>query len=303
MQDRVSMTAVLTAYARAYHATHDQPVIFDDALAWNLFTQDEHVAFEKGFAQSLAFFDPELDAQAPDDATRVSWVMQIQNAPIAISRARYTEDRLTEAVRQGVEQYVILGAGLDTFAFRKPDLLQRLNVFEVDHPATQADKRRRIEQAGWKLPPELHFVPVDFAKDDLAAALERASFDPRKKSAFSWLGVTYYLPRDVVFDTLRRIAAIAAPGSSLIFDYLDADAFVPERAAKRIRRMQDMGRNIGEPMKTGFDPSHLAADLGQLGWTLKQDLAPADIQARYFSDRTDRYRAFEHVHYAWSTML
>ncbi len=299
MQDRVSMTAVLTAYARAYHATHDNPVIFDDSLAWDLFTPDEHASFQKGFAQSLEFFDPVLSAQAPDDATRLAWVMQIQNAPIAISRARYTEACLEEAVRQGVAQYVILGAGLDTFAFRKPGLLKKLHVFEVDHPATQADMRSRVARAGWQIPPQLHFVPLDFAKDDLAAALKNASVDPRKKSFFSWLGVTYYLPRDVVFNTLRNVSAISAKGSGFIFDYMDADAFIPERAAKRIRRMQDMVRNIGEPMDTGFDPAVLPGDLSRLGWTLKEDLGPADIQARYFANRTDRYRAFEHVHYAW----
>ncbi len=299
-EDKVSMTAVLTAFARAYHATHDHPVIFDDSLTWDLFTEQERTYFGKGLAQSLAFFDPELAAQAPDEATALAWVIQIQNGPIAISRSRYTEDTLERAVAHGVRQYVILGAGLDTFAFRRPDMLSGLEVFEVDRAATQTDKRRRIAQSGWQVPAQLHFVTMDFAKNDLASALRQVSFDPQKKSLFSWLGVTFYLPRDVVLGTLRSIAAIAPSGSGIVFDYFDSDAFIPSRAAKRMQRMQEITRNIGEPIITGFDPSTLPGELAPLGLTLEQDLSPSDIQTRYFDRRTDRYRAFEHVHYAWA---
>ncbi len=300
--NQVSMTAVLTAFARAYHATHDHPVIFDDSLAWDLYTEQERTFFGQGLAQSLAFFDPELAAQAPDEATALSWVIQVQNGPIAISRARFTEDTLERAVEQGVQQYVILGAGLDTFAFRRPDMLPTLQVFEVDRAATQEDKRRRIARAGWQMPAQLHFVPLDFAKDDLALALQRASYDTKKKSLFSWLGVTFYLAQDVVLGTLRKIAAISPSGSSIVFDYFDMDAFVPSRAEKRMQRMQDITRNIGEPIITGFDPSTLSGVLAPLGLSLQQDLSPSDIQARYFEGRADRYRAFEHVHYAWAVV-
>ncbi len=206
-ENEVSMTAILTAFARAYHATHDELKIFDDSLAWDLFTEEERAYFGRGLAQSLAFFDPVLAAQSPDEATSLAWVMQIQNAPITISRARYTEDSLELDVQQGVQQYVILGAGLDTFAFRRSEMLARLQVFEVDRPATQADKRRRIAAAGWELPPQLHFVPVDFKRDDLATALQQASYAPQKKSFFSWLGVTFYLAGD------RRISLTAVTWS------------------------------------------------------------------------------------------
>lgn len=299
MQEKqVSMTAVLTAFARGYHATHDEPKIFDDSLAWDLFTDEERDYFGRGLAQALAFFDPELAAQSPDEATALAWVMQIQNAPITISRGRYTEEALETAVQQGVQQYVILGAGLDTYAFRRPEMLARLQVFEVDHPATQADKRRRVAMCGWQLPAQLHFVPVDFANENLAPVLRRTGYDPQKKSFFSWLGVTFYLTRDVVNATLRDIASVAPVGSSIVFDYMDGHAFIPDKAAKRIRKMQEIVRNVGEPIITGFDPSALSADLAALGLNLKQDLGPTEIQDRYFKGRTDRYRAFEHVHFA-----
>ena len=114
-----------------------------------------------------------------------------------LSRARYTEDTLEKAIRQGVKQYIILGAGMDTFAFRRPDLMERLEVFEIDHPATQEFKLHRLAELGWKHPAKLHFIPIDFTKESLVTALTRSSsYDPKVKSLFSWLGVTS--------DDLRR---------------------------------------------------------------------------------------------------
>ena len=135
-----------------------------------------------------------------------------------ISRARYTEETLEKAVRQGVKQYVILGAGMDTFAFRRPEMLEELEVFEVDHPATQEFKLNRLTELGWKHPAKLHFIPIDFTKESLVTALTRSSsYDPNVKSFFSWLGVTPYLTQEEVFATLRSIAEVAPAGSTSSF--------------------------------------------------------------------------------------
>jgi methyltransferase (TIGR00027 family) len=196
-----------------------------------------------------------------------------------------------------VKQYVILGAGFDTFAFRRPDL-EQVQVFELDHPTTQAMKKERIATAGWGLPPNLHFVPIDFSKDSLGDALQQSGFDARQASFFSWLGVTYYLTRETIFATLQSIVASCAGGSRLVFDYMDKDAFVPESAAQRMQLMQWIARQVGEPMKTGFDPTALAGELAGVGLRLEENLDPAQIQLRYFAGRSDRYRAYEHVHFA-----
>jgi methyltransferase (TIGR00027 family) len=293
------MTALLTAYARVYHSTHDSPVIFDDSLAGQLFSAEERVSFDKGLAESLKFLDPERAALCPDQATALAQYMHIQGAPIAVSRARYTEDTLEIAVNQGIQQYVILGAGMDIFVFRRPELVNHLQVFEIDHPTTQAMKRGRITKLGWQIPSPLHFVSADFTKENLVDALKHSTFDSTKPSFFSWLGVTYYLTREVVFATLHAIAEIAPSGSAIIFDYMDADAFIPEKASKRIQKMQQIVQNIGEPMKAGFDPLTLAADLAPLSLSVKEDQGPAEIEQRYFKGRTDDMHAFEHVHYAW----
>ncbi len=299
---QAGMTALLTAYARVYHATHDAPVIFDDALALELFSAEERVFFDKGLAESLKFIDPERAALCPDRATALAAYMRIQGAPIAVSRARYTEDALKAAIDQGAQQYVILGAGMDIFAFRRPELLKRVDVFEVDHPATQAMKRERIAKLGWAIPPQLHFVPADFTKGNLEEALDPSAYDPKKQTFFSWLGVTYYLTREAVLATLRAIAKIAPSGSAIIFDYMDADAFTPGRVARRVERMQQLVRNVGEPMQAGFDPAALSAELALLGLRLHEDLGPSEIERRYFAGRADEMHAFEHVHYAWAVV-
>ena len=298
-----SMTAILTAYARAYHATHDEPKIFDDFLANELFTEAERDFFGKGLASSLVFFDPDLAATCPDQATTLAWYMRIQGGPVTLSRSRYTEDCLVERVHAGVQQYVILGAGLETFAFRRPELMQKLDVYELDHSATQAEKRQRLERAGWQLPARLHFVPVDFATEGLTAALGRSTYDAGQEAFFSWLGVTYYLPRPTVLDTWHAVANLAPRGSRLVFDYLEAQAFVPGHAAHRVQKMQEIVRNVGEPMQAGFEPAGLAQDLAQCGLQLVENLNPVDIQARYFKDRSDGYRAFEQMHFAQASVM
>ncbi|PRX41722.1 methyltransferase (TIGR00027 family) [Planifilum fimeticola] len=295
-KNHASLTALISAYVRAYHALYDEPKILDDFLARHMFTEEEFTDIGRNLAMAVQFFDPERAASFPDQETALAWMMRNQSTPL--SRARYTEDMLELSVEQGVGQYVILGAGMDTFAFRRKDLLNKLHVFELDHPATQAFKRHRLSELGWERPAQLHFVPVDFTKESLASALERSPYDPNTSSFFSWLGVTYYLDRDVVLRMFRSIAGIAPAGSTIVFDYMDEEAFIPERAAERTKRMQEMVRRTGEPMKTGFDPTALADELARNGLHLQENLSPADIEERYFQGRTDGYHAFEHVHFA-----
>lgn len=298
MHNKGSLTALLTAYARAYHAVHDEAKIFNDYLAYQLFTEEERAYIEHNLAESLKFFDPVRAAACPDQASALAWYMRIQGCPATISRSRYAEDCLEAALQKGARQYVILGAGMDTFAFRRPDLAGRLEVFEIDHPQTQAFKLSRLQKLGWEIPGHLHLIPVDFTRDTLAAALEQSPYNPRQPGFFSWLGVTIYLTRAEVMATLRTIAGIAPAGSSIVFDYLDTDAFIPEKASKQVQLMREIVQRIGEPLKGGFDPAALAADLAGAGLLLRENLSPADIEERYFQGRTDGYHAAGHMHFA-----
>ncbi|MFZ5645939.1 MAG: class I SAM-dependent methyltransferase [Bacillota bacterium] len=296
-ENQVSITAIMTAYIRAYHAMHGSPKIFDDFLAYDLIPEERRTLIEQGFARAVHLNAGDSTVSRSGQATALASLMQSMGLPNVLGRARYNEDTIEKAVKQGVRQYVILGAGMDTFAFRRLDLLDELQVFEVDHPATQAFKRNRLAELNWELPKNLHFIPIDFSKESLASALTRSSYDPQTKSFFSWLGVTMYLTPDEVFETLRSIADVAPEGSTVIFDY-----FVPEKEAPHMQEVRKDLQQIGEPIKGGFDPSTLAAGLASLGFRLKEDLSPPDIQELYFQGRTDGYYACEHVHYAWTVV-
>jgi len=125
---------------------------------------------------------------------------------------------------------VILGAGMDTFAFRQPEMMEHLEVFEVDHPATQEFKLHRLAELGWEHPAKLHFIPIDFTKESLVTALgSSSSYDSKATTLFSWLGGIPYLTQEEVFTTLRSITEIAPAGSTIVFDYFDADVFIPEK--------------------------------------------------------------------------
>ncbi len=324
-ENKVSFPASIIAWCRAYHAVHDDPKIFDDFLADHLLTEEQRKYFDKITFRSIKvtyylgsrkivpsiikFLLPQhikrtIEAIGPKDLNVISslssaldWYMHATGAPaLAVSRARYTEDCLGEAVKTGVKQYVILGAGMDTFAFRCPELMEKLQVFEVDHPITQAFKRQRLVELGWEIPKQLYFVPVDFTRQRLDEALMNSSYDPKALGLFNWLGVTYYLPRETVFNTLRTVASMAPKGSTIIFDYLDTDAYDPAKVAPRGQWLKMS--LIGAKAKSGFDPSTLSHDLATLGLRFKENLSPSDIEALYFQGHPGNYHAQEHAHFA-----
>jgi methyltransferase (TIGR00027 family) len=300
-ENQASFTAMSVAYMRAYHSIYDAPKIFDDFLAYDLIPEEKRELIEKHLIEQYVTWDQQLNdtenaTSLHDRITTSESLMQAINN--VISRARYTEDTLEEAFRQGVKQYVILGAGMDTFAFRRPEMLEELEVFEVDHPSTQKFKLHRLAELGWKHPAKLHFIPIDFTKESLVTALMRSSsYDPKIKTFFSWFGVTPYLPQKDVLATLRFIADVAPVGSSLVFDYIDTDAFIPEKLSPQMRELLEYLSKIGEPLESnGFNPSNLAEELASLGFRLYEDLSPTDIEGRYLQERT--YGHYEHGHFA-----
>ncbi len=300
-ENQASFTAMSVAYMRAYHSIYDAPKIFDDFLAYDLIPEEKRELIEKHLIEQYVTWDQQLKdtenaTSLHDRITTSESLMQAINN--VISRARYTEDTLEEAFRQGVKQYVILGAGMDTFAFRRPEMMEKLEVFEVDHPATQEFKLNRLTELGWKHPAKLHFIPVDFTKENLVTALTRSSsYDPKIKSFFSWFGVTPYLPQKDVLATLRFISDLAPAGSTLVFDCIDTAAFIPEKLSPQMRELFEYLRKIGEPIKSrGFNPSNLAEDLASLGFQLYEDLSPTDIEGRYLQGR--KYGHYEHGHFA-----
>ena len=188
MNNEVSITALMSAFGRAFHAENEEHPVFADHLAKNLMTEEEYAAVQGYIRGGAQFFEPEIDPaeQTPKELLRK--LINTHIAPSPLCRAAYMEKALKTAVLTGTKQYVILG---DTFAFREPEFLSKYRVFEVDHPLTQADKKERIARAGWTVSDNLAFVPVDFTKDGLTERLIAAGFDPSVKSFFSWLGGTH----------------------------------------------------------------------------------------------------------------
>ncbi len=263
MQDgRPSQTAHGAAMLRAAHQRFDVPHVLDDPLALRIVGSD---------AAALRTEPPRLATPR----------MRALRASVAV-RSRYAEDRLAAAVARGVCQYVLLGAGLDTFVFRNPHAA--LRVFEVDHPATQAWKREHLTAAGIAIPASLTFAPVDFERETLSDGLRRAGFDAAAPVFFSWLGVTVYLTREAIMETLRFVASTAA-GSEIVLTYVVSESALADRTAE-----------LGEPWVTFFDPAAIAADLGALGFVDIEDLDADETNRRYFGGRADGLRVGGHGH-------
>jgi methyltransferase (TIGR00027 family) len=289
---------------------HGTPKIFDDFLAYDLIPEEKRALIEQHLIEQNVtcvqqFNDSEYATSQSKRTINSESLMQETHryAGLFSSRARYAEDALEKAFRQGVTQYVILGAGMDTFAFRRPEMMEHLEVFEVDHPSTQKFKLHRLAELGWKHPAKLHFIPIDFTKESLVTALTSlSSYEPKVKSFFNWLGVTYFLTREDAFITFRSITEIAPAGSIVVFDYLDTDAFIPEKSSPQMQKSLEYLRKIGEPMITGFNPSTLGEELASSGFSLQENLSPADIEERYFQGCTDGYHAYEYGHFAFAVV-
>jgi len=189
------------------------------------------------------------------------------------------------AVARGIRRYVILGAGLDTFAYRNP--FSVLRVIEVDQPATQAWKRAQLAEAGITPPINASFVSIDFATEDLGDVLRRQGLSAGTSAIFSWLGVTPYLERDVVTRTLTAIGRLAGPGGGVVFDYGVPPAGLDSVRRAALQVLMDRLEAIGEPWRTFYEPANLAVELGRCGFRHVKDWASDELNATYFSGRTD----------------
>ena len=256
-----------TAAARALHREEPPPWVLDDHLALGL-AGDEGVSITGRLRDELS---------AEDLLTFSRWMCV---------RARLAEDVVERAVAAGIRQYVILGAGLDSFAYRRPDLLERLRVFEVDHPASQAWKRERLAELGVRLPPNLVFAPVDFEAQTLRDGLLAAGFDFSAGAVFSWIGVTMYLTLAAIEATLETVAA-CPPGSRIVLTYnLPLSALEGQGRAIGSRMSRSAGE-VGEPWLSYFTRDEVEALLRRCGFGEIDHFGPAEAIRTYFADRTD----------------
>ncbi|HEX3070708.1 MAG TPA: SAM-dependent methyltransferase [Thermoanaerobaculia bacterium] len=274
---QASRTADRVAERRAAHQVRDRPLVFEDPLALRVIRPE--------VARELRERPPLLESSPLAPYLRAFFAM----------RSRFAEDALAEAVASGVRQYVVLGAGFDTFAYRNP--FPDLRVFEVDHPATQAMKRERLASGEIAIPSSLTFVSIDFATTALEDALQAAGFDAAAPAFFAWLGVVPYLERPAIDQTLAFIASLPA-GTAVVFDYSVPPESLPWMSRLVVHRMAKRVAAAGEPWKTYLDPKELLRDLHALGFSKAEDWDGDALNRRFFAERADGLKVGKGGHMA-----
>ena len=264
---RPSRTALSVAMRRASHQLYDGPPrVLDDPIA---------VAILGPYAAEIE----RTPGRNPEHKLRP---YSVGLRAFIVARSRYAEDLLARAVQHGVTQYVLLGAGLDTFAHRNP--YPHLRVFEVDHPATQQWKHELLLTSGLPTPANLTYAPVDFERQSLAEQLRAAGFDPAAPTFFAWLGVVPYLTREAFRATVTFVAA-QPPGSGVVFDYGQPRAVLPPLEQLARDSLASRVQLAGESFQLFFTPAEIAAELA--AFHNIEDLGALEINARYFAGRTD----------------
>ena len=261
LEQQPSRTALAAATHRAAHQILERGLLFADPLALPILGRDAD----------------EVARDAQDHPNRRGMRVFIA------ARSNFAETALKAGVEQrGVTQLVVLGAGLDTFAYRNP-MADRLKVFEVDHPATQAWKHRRLGEAGIAVPDGVVYAPVNFEREALLDGLAATGFEPRLRTFFMWLGVVPYLTTTAVRATLATIGGLPG-GAEVVFDYADPPAaLTPEARAAHQDRAERVAA-LGEPWLSYFEPSDLTTMLAELGFATVEDLGPSGMAARYWPD-------------------
>lgn len=289
VKGKPSITAITAARFRAAHLLIDgQPKIFSDEFALRFSGADS----EASFLNSLNAMMAEVSAKVGPEIAQM-----VFRAPRAamVMRSRYAEDALSEAITRGIRRYVILGAGLDSFAWRRRDLEPTMQVFEIDHAATQEWKQQRLREIGIDPPGNLVFLPIDFERQTLIGGLRLGGYPLQEPAFISWLGVTQYLPKESVLSTLRQVRTLA-PGTELTFTFLvPQDLWIgEERGLFPIAAASTAAS--GEPWISFFQPAEIAAQMRELGFTQVLHFSPEDANRRYFAGRSDGLRVTSAEH-------
>jgi methyltransferase (TIGR00027 family) len=262
--ETASRTALRVALRRAAHQLYDAPLVFDDPLAVPIL----------GAAYTEELRRTPLRPDRPFSTALRAFL---------VARSRYAEDNLRHAAETGVCQYVLLGAGLDTFAYRNP--YPHLRVFEVDHPATQQWKRDLLQRSRIAIPETIVYTPVDFEHQSLSEELIKAGFETHTPAFFGWLGVVPYLTLEAFRNTLDFVSAQSV-GSGLVLDYGQPRAVLPPLEQLAHDSLSSRVKQSGEPFQLFFTPPEIAAELS--AFRNLEDLGAPEINARYFSGRADQ---------------
>lgn len=291
MDNNGSLTARMCLFARAVHAQEENPV-FNDTKAEELLDQKDYQNFSD-HTRKTAVQTENVPVTDRYDERLICRQVDCYLSPILTSRSAFTEECVNSFSQQhGPIQYVILGAGMDTFAFRNQNHL--VEIYELDHPFTQNYKIRRIHELGWKIPDNLHYTQIDFTKDRIGDTLKKTSFDPSVPTVFSILGLTYYLSEDTFSSMLNEISSIATDSDEIIFDYPDPSGFRSSSDA-RMMKLSRLTESMGEKMTGGFTDQKIDSLLKENGLHIREHLDPDTIERKWFHN-DERINAFPCVH-------
>lgn len=272
--EQASMTARLCLFLRAYHTVSFPVRVLDDPPARQLLTDVEFQQTIAALTQGIPFLAPNFQG-TEQEALR--WAVNRRLSPAPLGRAVFAEQSLERAVAAGAGQALLLGAGYDTFAYRQPAWAKRLRIFEVDHPATMADKQRRSQAAGLPAPDNTWYVPADLTQPRWWEGLLRCpGFSPQDVSVCGLLGLVYYLSAPALDALLTDLKALLPAGSTLVLDYT-----VPQ---PQTQMQAQMASAAGEPMQTGWSSEALTALLERHDFSVCELLEPQDITERFFAD-------------------
>jgi len=296
------MTALISAFSRAYHSLNNTEKVFDDFLAKDILTKEEYEQIAFNMTKGIGFFNPAFDG-TQDEA--LHWVVDNQLSPSPIGRAAFAEKALENAVRIGAKQYLIFAAGYDTFAYRQPDWASGIQIFELDHPATGLDKQKRIHSFIEETPANLHYIPVDFTVNNWIKNLtDRPEYDQSRISFGSLLGISYYLSKEHFIDLFKSIFSVVPAGSSIVFDYPDQDTYTP-RAGERAKKQAAMAGAAGEKMLASYSYEELEELLADNNFLIYEHLTPTEITEQYFKKYNElnpkhTITAFDNVNYCFA---
>ena len=281
-----STTALVTARMRWIHTAADPEPLLDDVWGGKFSPASELVAL--GYAGESASTQDSVSEDSIDELLRGSPAYAN-----VIVRSWYTETALRSAMAEGVGQYVLIGAGFDSYACRRPVEARNLEIYEIDHPATQSLKKSRLAESGVPEDNRLHFVQADLGQESLDSALARSSFDSKQPAFLAWLGVTMYLSREANLSTLQSVARYCAPGSQLVFSYVDQAIFegTPSVDTEAIVDLKQSVKSVGEPFISGFHPDRLEGELNYLGLELVEDIDDLQLIQRCDPGDTNRLRS------------
>lgn len=279
--ENTSMTALVSAFARWYHAHNEGGGIFDDSAAGRLLTEGERDSIAASMCGGISYFNPAFTGTA---AEALRWIVDNQLSPTPLARAAFAERHLHNAVRLGAAQYLILAAGYDTFAYRQPDWARGIEIFEIDHPATAQDKRHRLRAANEPIPSNVHYLSVDFNDDDWALPLLRDPAYTEQARAFcSLLGISYYLTKARFAQLTATLSDALAPGSSIVFDYPNERAH-RDGGDPRAEKQAALAAGAGEAMQAGYTYADMERLLDACGFLIYEHLTPPEINVGLFAD-------------------